>query len=158
MARPRVWMRLALVPQPVDDTAPYRTIAAADAGALAALLWDAYHGTIDDEGESREDARAVMAGVFAGESGPLLTDCSFLAEDDGQVVAATLAIHYTRRAIPLLSFVMTHPDYQNRGFAAALIKRTINALLARGERDLALVVTEGNAPAQHLYAKLGFRV
>ncbi|GEM_PF-1157760 len=41
--------------------------------------------------------------------------------------------------------------------AGSLLKKSMNALLDRGYDRLTLIVTEGNASAQHLYASLGFR-
>jgi ribosomal protein S18 acetylase RimI-like enzyme len=52
---------------------------------------------------------------------------------------------------------MTRPDAQREGLARSLMRRSIDALLDRGFERLRLIVTEGNAPAQRLYASLGFR-
>ena len=52
---------------------------------------------------------------------------------------------------------MTRPEAQDRGMAGSLLKKSMNALLDRGYDRLTLIVTEGNASAQHLYASLGFR-
>ncbi len=57
---------------------------------------------------------------------------------------------------PLLAYSMTHPDFKSRGMATYLLKSAINALLTFGYKELFLVVTDGNAPAQHVYEKVGF--
>lgn len=151
-------MHLRLTPHAPDPTIVARTVTSADIGALASLMWHAYHGTIDDAGETPTNAAREIGILFAGGYGPLLTDCSFVMEADGAVVAATLVVLSGQGRVPLLAFVMTHPAHANRGLARALIRHTINALLAHGYGELSLVVTEGNAPAQHLYATLGFQV
>ncbi len=158
MSHPRVRMCLHLTPQVADPAIAARPITSADADALASLMWHAYHGTIDDEGETPEDAAREIGLLFAGGYGPLLTDCSFVAESGGAVVAASLVVLFARERVPLLAFAMTHPAHANRGLAGALIRHSINALIAAGQTDLCLYVTEGNAPAQHLYAKLGFQI
>lgn len=157
MTRPRVQMRLHLTQQETNPAIAARTVTSADADALASLMWHAYHGTIDDEGETPADAAREIGILFAGGYGPLLTDCSFIAEAGGEVVAATLVTFFARERVPLLAFAMTHPAHANRGLAGDLIRRSINALIADGYTGLCLFVTEGNAPAQHLYAKLGFQ-
>ena len=53
---------------------------------------------------------------------------------------------------------MTHPDAQGKGMATFLLKKSINALLTLGEKELVLFVTVGNDAAQHIYQKLGFQV
>lgn len=156
MAHPRHKMRLALTPHEVAPRLPARTIARGDAEALGALMYAAYHGTIDDEGETPEESVAEMRRTLAGQYGPLLQNCSFVIEEDGRALAATLVTEW--RDAPLLAFAMTRPEAQGRGMATFLIRRSINALLTEGHTELLLAVTEGNAPAQHLYAKLGFRV
>jgi GNAT superfamily N-acetyltransferase len=149
-------MRLALTPQDVAPRWPVRTIARGDAEALGALMYAAYHGTIDDEGETPEESVAEMRRTLEGQYGPPLQSCSFLIEQEGRALAATVITWW--REAPLLAFVMSRPEAQGRGLATDLIKRSINALLAEGHTELLLAVTEGNAPAQHLYEKLGFRI
>lgn len=156
MAQLRHKMRLALTPQEVAPRWPARTIAPADAEALGALMYAAYHGTIDDEGETPEESAAEMRRTLEGQYGALLQSCSFVIEHDRRMLAATIVTEW--RDAPLLAFAMTRPEAQGRGMAAFLIRRSINALLADGHTELLLAVTEGNTPAQHLYEKLGFRV
>ena len=52
---------------------------------------------------------------------------------------------------------MTRPEAQGRGLAGSLLRMSMNALLDRGYERLTLIVTDGNTPAQRLYASLGFR-
>ncbi len=52
---------------------------------------------------------------------------------------------------------MTHSEFKNRGMATYLLKSAINALLTFDYKELLLMVTDGNEPAQHVYEKVGFR-
>ncbi len=52
---------------------------------------------------------------------------------------------------------MTRPESKNLGLATFLMKSSINALLTFGHKELVLVVTAGNEPAEHIYEKLGFK-
>lgn len=158
----RWMMRQTLTEQPEASSWSARPISQQDGPLLGKLLYDAYHSTIDDEGETPEEALKEMEGTLAGKYGPVLTTCSFLIEEQGYVLAASVLTDWTDertgRKQPLLSFLMTHPDTKGKGMATFLLKKSINALLAQGEKELVLFVTVGNDAAQHIYQKLGFQV
>ena len=84
-----------------------------------------------------------------------LPDCSFVALDEGRIVAATQVCLDEGR--PLFARAYTLPSWQNRGLARALIQLSQNALIERGEQVLALMVKVGNLPARHLYDVDGVR-
>jgi pimeloyl-ACP methyl ester carboxylesterase len=155
MAHPRLKMRLALAEQALQGAWACRPVCEDDAPALARLMLDAYRGTIDDEGETLDDALAAMQETFAGAYGPLLPLCSFLIEEWGEPLACTLVTCWQGQ--PLLAFVMTHPVLKNYGVGRFLIQKSINALLAHRYQELSLFVTSGNLPAQRLYERLGFQ-
>src|SRR6185437_2344969 len=52
----RWMMRQTLVAQPEDSTWSARSISQQDGPLLGKLLYEAHHGTIDDEGETPEEA------------------------------------------------------------------------------------------------------
>ncbi len=146
--------------------APVRAVAApgdvgarpptpADAEALAQLMHAAYQGCIDDEGETLEDTRAVVAQLFGGEFGPMLWSASEVIERDGRLVSATLLTVWFDG--PFVAFMLTLPAWQRRGLARGGLQRTFNRLAAGDEPWLRLVVTQGNTPAEALYERLGFR-
>jgi GNAT superfamily N-acetyltransferase len=134
---------------------PYRHPTPDDLPALAALMLDAYQGTIDDDGETLDDALTEVASFFNGGSVPPLLDCSFIAFEDDRAASASLIRLY--RARPLAAYVYTGRAWKNRGLAAALLQLSINALARTGFQTLTLWVTAGNTPAEHIYRKLGFR-
>ncbi|MCI0342868.1 MAG: GNAT family N-acetyltransferase [Planctomycetales bacterium] len=152
-------MRLRLAPPPdapPGPTIPCRNVSAPDAPALGRLLHAAYRGTVDDEGETEEDAFLEACATIGGRYGAFLRTASFLHEDSGAPRSATLVSFFEPIRRPLLAFSITDPGWQNRGLATALLRRTIGALHAAGHEELALAVTLANAPAMHLYGKLGF--
>jgi RimJ/RimL family protein N-acetyltransferase len=57
----------------------------------------------------------------------------------------------------LLQGVFTWPDTRRRGLAAAGVSELCRRALASGARHVQLAVVEGNAPAERLYERLGFR-
>lgn len=149
-------MRLALAPQTVAPRWPVRPVTHADVSALVALMFDAYRGTIDDEGDTPDDARAEVRRTLDGAYGDFLPACSFAVEEGGRMLAATLVTRW--QGAPLLAFVMTHPNAKGRGLATYLIQQSSIALLDQGYDELYLFVTEGNVPAQRVYERLGFAV
>jgi 3-oxoadipate enol-lactonase len=158
MSIERIKMKLPLTEQRLEVAWSCRTIAPDDIPALAKLLLDAYKDTIDDEGETLDDALRAMQDTFAGtwQTGTLLESCSFVIEEGGEPLACSIVTWWHEQ--PLLAYVMTHPTAQNQGMGRFLIHKSSNALLAQGYRDLLLFVTKGNFPAQHLYEKLGFQI
>jgi ribosomal protein S18 acetylase RimI-like enzyme len=158
----RWMMRNRLTQQPINGLWNARPVTDRDAALLGALMYDAYHDTIDDEGETQAEAVAEIDGTFNGKYGPLLDSCSLLVEEDGRALGATIITDWsderTSKKQPLLAFLMTHPDASGQGLGTFLLSKSINALLAQGESELVLFVTVGNSAAQHIYQKLGFEV
>ena len=131
-----------------------RQAAASDACALGSLMFEAFRGTIDDTGEPLDAALVEVALTFEGGYGPLIWEASLVAHDAGLLVSACLVTFW--RGAPLLAFSMTHPAARGRGLAGALIQASAQALQQLSYQKLMLAVTKGNAPAEHLYQKLGF--
>lgn len=163
MSRRRLKLALQLAPQAFEPIADVRPISLAHSEAalererrlLAELLIAAYAGTLDDEGETPEQALAEIDRTLAGAYGPFLAPCSFVVERESELLAASLITHW--QATPLLAFVMVAPDAQRQGLAEQVLRCSMAALWGQGESTLTLFVTDGNTPAQRLYARLGFR-
>jgi ribosomal protein S18 acetylase RimI-like enzyme len=136
----------------------WRPLAEADAPALAELMLAAFRGTPDDEGEDLDQALDEVRRTFAGASGSMLWEASFVVEDEvarPALLAASVITFWQDR--PLLAFSVTHPRAMRRGLASALIRQSAGTLAQQGHTRLDLFVTCGNAPAERLYDKLGFR-
>ena len=132
-----------------------------DATSLAQLMFDAYRGTVDDSGESLDDARAEVAKLFRGEYGRLDLPASSLIERAGVAASATIVTrdptpYFTGEAF--VAFSMTAPPWQRQALARNGLLHAVRTLRERGEPRLHLVVTRANVAAVRLYESLGFRV
>src|SRR5215471_12296460 len=154
LSRSRLKMKLALTRQHVEKSWRVRTLTGADTDALASLMLSAYRGTIDYDGETLDDALFQMRSVFQGKFGPFQDLASFGIEEEGRLLSAIIITVWQGR--PLLAFAMTRPECKNRGMLTFLLKSSVNALLTFGQKELTLVVTDGNEPAQHVFEKVGF--
>ena len=149
-------MRIALEPRELAGASRHRPIERSDAPALGELMLATYRGTVDDEGETLEDAVAEIERVLEGSYGPFASDASFVVEgDDGLVGASLVAVWESH---PLLLYLVVRPETKRRGVGTSLLIESCNALLAAGHPELDLFVTETNEPAVNLYRKLGFEV
>lgn len=147
-------MKIATREIPAERPISFRSPGIQDARILGELMDLSYTGTIDHEGESREQCEAEITGTLTGKYGPYLQDCSFLIEENGQALSTCLVTLF--KGHPLLAYSMTAPEAQGRGFARFLIERSISALNKAGYREFYLVVTDANTPALSLYRKMGF--
>jgi len=123
----------------------------ADLEALAELMLSAYRGTIDDEGESLEDAIQEVGSFFDG--APLL-EASLVAEDRAGLQSACLVSRYDGN--PLIAYVMTRPGSKGRGHAGRLVRSTLQRLKQAGEHQVLAAITDGNTPSERLFRRLGF--
>ncbi len=152
----RIKMYLHLREQHIKKSWDYRTIAYTDIDSVGTLMLESFRNTIDYEGETLKDAIAEVKATFDGKYGPFLKDCSYLIEEKGQPLSACIVVYSEEMSLPLIAYTMTHPGYTRKGMATFLLKKSMNALLARKYKGVCLVVTEGN-PARHVYEKIGFR-
>jgi ribosomal protein S18 acetylase RimI-like enzyme len=134
-----------------------RPFAPGDESGLGVLLYHAYLGTIDQEEETLEQAKAEVRKTISGEYGAFMPRCSMVMPRDGPLVplaSATLITRFQER--PFVAFSLTAPDHKNQGLARACLLAAMAELADSGEHELRLVVTLANAPAYHLYKSLGF--
>jgi RimJ/RimL family protein N-acetyltransferase len=155
LARQRFVLAAPVVRRAVAADPQARPPTPADAPVLAALMLQAYRGTLDDEGETLADSLVAVQQLFAGEFGAMDWAGSELVEREGRLVSATLLTTWEER--PFVAFMLTAPEAQGQGLARAGLTRAMNRLAARGETVLRLVVTQGNTRAEALYERLGFR-
>lgn len=120
------------------------------------LLYAAYRGTIDDEGDSPSNALQEIDRVFAGDYGDFLPEASFLIEAEGTLLSACLVTWFEGHRAPLIVFLMTRPEAKTQGMARHLLTRSLMALRMKGHDRVTLIVTKGNIPAQRLYDSMGF--
>lgn len=137
-----------------ESTLVFRNLERGDAHALGQLLYDAYKGTVDDEGQSIEDAIIEAEETIAGKYGELIREASYVVLDGNTIVSTCVATNY--KEIPLVAFAATLPSYQGKGLARKGMIASIRSLADLGRDQVRLVVTETNARALSLYESLGF--
>lgn len=134
---------------------PVRHPVPGDLEALAALMLEAYRGTIDADGsETLDDARSEVAGYLDGRSGAPLLEHSWVAVSDDAIICAVLVSRFND--VPLIAYAITDPAFKGRGLATGLTERALHSLQRAGESQVQLWVTAGN-PAERIYERLGFR-
>jgi ribosomal protein S18 acetylase RimI-like enzyme len=127
-----------------------------DIPALGRLMYQAYLGTVDYEGETEEDAIAELNKTWEGGYGEFNQSSSRVYEREGQLLSARLV--NTWRGKPFIVYCFTHPSTKNQGLATVCMQSAIAALASRGESEVRLIVTLENLPAVQLYRRLGFEV
>ncbi len=144
--RPVVCDRPLRHPRPGDQ---------ADVEALGRLYYNAYHGAVDDIGQSPADAMNEAGELIEGYFGRFLANCSFVLDGDDGLAGAALVTEASDDTA-LLAEVMVHPGYRGRGYARPLIQAAMNACLDEGWKTMILTVTRNNVPAEGLYRRMGF--
>ncbi|MFA1539999.1 GNAT family N-acetyltransferase [Actinomadura monticuli] len=150
--RSRLQATLGATPPPPPCLRPFT---GADVPPLAAAMWAAYRGTLDeaDVGDLPGAAREIQL-TLNGEYGTFLPGASFVADHEGRPVGAALVTLY--RDEPLLAFLFTAPFHAGRGLGRGLVHAAMHALAAQGHATLSLAVTRRNRRARRLYEHLGF--
>jgi len=151
-------MRLPLEERAVPPEPLARRVERSDVPGLGDLMLAAYCGTVDDEGETLEDAVGEVEGVLGGSCGPFASDASFVVDGEDGLVGASLVAIWDWEPRPLLLYLVVRPEAKRRGIGTALLLQSGDALAAAGHPELDLFVTEANEPAVNLYRKVGFRV
>lgn len=158
LALVRIPMKVRLQSSPPPEHSGIRPFKTKDLPALAELMFEAYQGTIDFEpGSSVQDALEQLEKTVQGEYGNFIPEASFVLEEDGVPLSASLITFWAPFNCPLLAFTMTRPECKGQGLAALVMKSSMSALYHDGYNRLGLVVTDGNSPAQRLYERLGFK-
>ncbi len=123
--------------------------------SLAALMVDAYRGTVDwEDGDDESVAEAEIRATLAGKYGPILSTASgVIVNEDGSPISAMFVSNLDGLATIL--FVYTSKNQAGRGMASMLIRNAAYRLNEMGFERVSLFVSDDN-PARSLYGKLGF--
>jgi len=148
-------MRVELQEHPAAGTQDLRSPTEGDIEALGGLMYRAYLGSVDYEGETLAQSVEEIRKTYRGEYGRFDANHSCVVERGGHLASATLVTRWQDR--PFVAFSMTDPRFGRQGLARASLERCMGLLHQDGERELRLVVTLANVPALRLYESLGFR-
>jgi len=110
-----------------------------------AALW----GETDGVGITEADSRAGVASFLKRNDG-----LSFVAEEDGRIVAAVLCGHDGRRGY--ISHLVVADPHRRRGVATGLVDRCIEALREVGIEKCHLFVFRGNKSAASFWRETGW--
>ncbi|MEM8534984.1 MAG: GNAT family N-acetyltransferase [Chloroflexota bacterium] len=128
-----------------------------DVEVLAELMLDAYHGTIDDNGETLEDALMEVQTYLSGQRGvvPLLDD-SHMAFMERSMVGVCLVGEWSEKQRPLITYIMTRSECKGQGIGQHVLWATLCRLAEHGYLEVLAVITDGNTASERLFTRMGF--
>lgn len=135
---------------PVGTVRTIRAVDEADRAACATLLLDAYRGTIDDEGESADDAVAAIDHYFS----TIVRPHSFVVV--GQERLDAMAFVVVVNGCHYIDPVCTAASAKGGGLGLTAVSRCLASLVAAGVAEVGATITDGNTPSERLFARLGF--
>lgn len=144
-----------ITPGPFVEAA-WRNPSIADQQILAGLMLDSYRGTIDDDGETIDDAIREVDSYFSHQDSGWF-DYSWLAFMENDLVCASLVGFWKDRNSPIISYVMTNPQWKGKHFATIGVSRSLKSLAERNYTKVYAVITEGNIPSERVFERLGFK-
>jgi L-amino acid N-acyltransferase YncA len=147
-------LAVAAVPNTLAGALRQPTLA--DAEPLAELMLDAYRGTIDDGGETIDNARDEVASYMASVLNPPLLSCSWLVAQPGQLAAACLICLWSRRRAPLVAYVVTRASHKRQALGQLVLAQSLASLRQAGYAEARAVITAENLPSEQLFGRLGF--
>ena len=112
----------------------------------------AYRGTIDDEGESIDDAFDAIDDYL----GHVVRDHSFVVVDAGgaPIAMSFVVVVQSRHYIDP---VAVHPDTKRRGVGRDAVATSLASLAARGIIEVGATIADGNTASERLFASRGLR-
>jgi len=117
---------------------------------LAALMLDAYRNTIDDEGESLDDALNAVDYYLAS----ILRLHSYVVLDGTDVVGFAFVV--VVNGVHYIDPVVVASARKRLGVGEALVRRCLNSLADEGISEVGATITDGNVASERLFIKLGF--
>jgi ribosomal protein S18 acetylase RimI-like enzyme len=151
MERTRSEYRATIPGRSSTEAAAARHVADGDRDALAPVLLAAYRGTLDDEGESIEDAFDAIDDYLER----IVREHSFVVVDDtGDIVAMSFVVVVEGRHY--IDPVAVHPRAKRSGLGRAAVATALGSLVAAGVTEVGATITDGNTASERLFASLGF--
>lgn len=117
---------------------------------LAALMLDAYRNTIDDEGESLEDALRAVDDYFAS----IVRPYSYVMVDGSDLVAFAFVV--VVNDVHYIDPVVVAAARKRLGFGSSLVRRCLGSLADAGVGEVGATITDGNVASERLFVGLGF--
>lgn len=118
--------------------------------ALAALVLDAYRNTIDDEGETLDDAASAIDYYLAS----IVRPHSYLMLDGADPVAFAFVV--VVNDIHYIDPVVVASTHKRLGHGATLVRLCLVSLVDAGVDEVGATITDGNVASERLFIGLGF--
>ena len=150
MERMRSEYRASIAGTSFAPAGSVRHVVDGDRDALAPLLLAAYRGTIDDEGESIDDAFDAIDDYL----GRIVRPHSFVVADGEALIAMSFVVVVGGRHY--IDPVAVHPDAKRAGVGRAAVATSLGSLVAAGVTEVGATITDGNTASERLFASLGF--
>ena len=97
--------------------------------------------------------------------------CRYICRDEGRIAGAMVLNHeynenyknchwYTAAddsELLVIHALGVHPDFHGKGYAKAMVRKSIDIARETGMKVIRLDVLDGNIPAENLYLGMGFR-
>lgn len=136
--------------------ATWRNPSIADQHILAELMLDSYRGTIDDDGETIDDAIREVDSYFSHQDSGWF-DYSWLAFIENDLVCASLVGFWKDRNSPIIAYVMTNQQWKGKRLATIGVSRSLQSLAENNYTKVYAVITEGNFPSEQVFTRMGFK-
>lgn len=118
--------------------------------SLAALMLDAYRKTIDDEGETLDDALGAINYYLAS----IVRPHSYVMVDGSDLVAFAFVV--VVNDVHYIDPVVVASTRKRLGFGGALVRRCLGSLADAGVFEVGATITDGNVASERLFVGLGF--
>ena len=112
-------------------------------------MLDAYHHTIDDEGESLDDALSAIDYYFAS----IVRPHSYVMLDGSDVAA--IAFAFIANDAHYIDPVVVASVRKRLGVGGTLVRRCIRSLVSAGISEVGATITDGNIASERLFTGLG---
>lgn len=142
--------------RPVALSASVRHVQPDDVPALGLLFFAAFHGTIDDVGQTETQYALKAKAILGGRYGEWISEASWIVEQMDGLQSACLVCDYQPYGCPVIAVVATAPGNQRLGTAGTLLDAALATLSALGHSECCAMVTQGNVASERLFGRCGF--
>lgn len=136
----------ALGVEPIEGLEP---LAGIDRDAMAQLLLDAYRGTVDDEGETFEEALEAVDSLL----GWSVPEHSWMLQRNDSLAAVCLTAIVEE--LPTINLIAVSPQHKRQGLARRIATKVLRDLDDGQTTEVQLAITDGNTASEQLFAGLG---
>ncbi len=118
--------------------------------AFAALMLDAYRNTIDDEGETIDDACSAVDYYLAS----IVRPHSYVMVDGSDLVGFAFVV--VVNGVHYIDPVVVASARQRLGLGNAMVRLCLGSLGDAGISEVGATITDGNVASERLFIGLGF--